>query len=266
MSVTDLERLAAAINVLGDFCGPRDLEAMTRAEFRRVTGLPRAEVLLFFGGSPVAGLAVLEEALTEGVADRSVLVGGEGHTTPSLREQASTLLDGWDFSGMSEAEIYAHLLDEVHMLSADLLERESTNCGENITRTLELLDRNGIQHHSYLLVQDATMQRRMHATLERHRPGMKIFNYAAYRASVVVGDGSLAYESEISGMWPIQRYVSMLLGEVRRLRDDTDGYGPNGKGWLVHVDIPQEVEAAFSLLTDSGFGPRPAGDSWWAGE
>jgi hypothetical protein len=38
------------------------------------------------------------------------------------------------------------------------------------------------------------------------------------------------------------------MGEVPRLRDDRHGYGPAGQGFIAHVDIPENVEKAFSEL------------------
>jgi hypothetical protein len=39
-----------------------------------------------------------------------------------------------------------------------------------------------------------------------------------------------------------------VMGEVPRLRDDADGYGPRGAGFQAHVDVPAEVEAAYAGL------------------
>jgi hypothetical protein len=51
-------------------------------------------------------------------------------------------------------------------------------------------------------------------------------------------------------VWSRDRFVSLALGEVRRLRDDADGYGPRGAGFIGHVDLPADVEeAARRLLT-----------------
>jgi hypothetical protein len=58
----------------------------------------------------------------------------------------------------------------------------------------------------------------------------------------------LAYEKSILGMWDMERYISLLLGEIPRLTDDENGYGPNGKDFLVHVEIPKEVQTAFDEL------------------
>ncbi len=39
-----------------------------------------------------------------------------------------------------------------------------------------------------------------------------------------------------------------MLGEIPRLRDDEKGYGPRGRGYIVHVDVPEEVLAAYERL------------------
>ena len=38
------------------------------------------------------------------------------------------------------------------------------------------------------------------------------------------------------------------MGEIPRLTDDADGYGPRGKNFIAHVDIPTEVRAAHAAL------------------
>ena len=49
-------------------------------------------------------------------------------------------------------------------------------------------------------------------------------------------------------MWNIDRYVNLLMGEIPRLTDDENGYGPKGKGYISHVEIPAEVQEAFQKL------------------
>ena len=92
------------------------------------------------------------------------------------------------------------------------------------------------------------MQYRMDASVKKYMPGIQVINYAVYDAKVVVRNGELIYEKEIWGMWDIDRYLTLLLGDVQRLSDNEDGYGPEGKGYIVHVDIPDEVEKAFMDL------------------
>lgn len=45
-------------------------------------------------------------------------------------------------------------------------------------------------------------------------PDIRCLNYAAYRAEVVVQDNTLAYAQNIHGMWDIDRYVNLLMGEI----------------------------------------------------
>lgn len=46
----------------------------------------------------------------------------------------------------------------------------------------------------------------------------------------------------------MDRYLSLLLGELPRLRDDESGYGPSGKDFIVHVHFPDDVMAAWRSL------------------
>jgi hypothetical protein len=55
--------------------------------------------------------------------------------------------------------------------------------------------------------------------------------------------------SQQQGVWDVDRFISLLLGEIPRLRDDPSGYGPKGKDFIDHVEIPAEVEAAWNRLS-----------------
>ena len=93
------------------------------------------------------------------------------------------------------------------------------------------------------------MQYRMEAGLRKYVGNdIQIINYAAYSAKVVVENAALAYEQKIWGMWDMERYISLLMGEIPRLSDDENGYGPKGKGFIAHIDIPPSVRNAFEEL------------------
>lgn len=130
----------------------------------------------------------------------------------------------------------------------DALECTSTNCGNNITHLLDLMREKGFDCGSFLLIQDASMQCRMEAGLRKYAPEARIVNYAAYQAEFAVRENHLAFVQPIFGMWQPKRYIDLMMGEIPRLRDDADGYGPNGRGFIAHVDLPPEVEAAFAEL------------------
>jgi hypothetical protein len=49
-------------------------------------------------------------------------------------------------------------------------------------------------------------------------------------------------------IWSRRRFTSLILGEIRRLRDDADGYGPRGRNFIDHVDIPEVVLTAYDRV------------------
>lgn len=242
--------LNQAIATVADFCGPQDLSALTINALQAEHGLEQVDVLAFFGGSILAGGDRLAEAIQNKIAKTYVIVGGAGHTTDGLRQQVREHFSQVDPEGLTEAEIFASYLDQKYGLEVDFLETQSTNCGNNITNLLDLLAEKNVDFQSILLMQDATMQRRMAATMQKYAPEKLILNYASYQVTVEAVAGQVRYLDAPFGMWELDRYLTLLLGEISRLRDDEYGYGPNGAGYLAHMDIPQEVEEAYRVLQE----------------
>ena len=52
-------------------------------------------------------------------------------------------------------------------------------------------------------------------------------------------------------LWDMDRFLGLILGEIVRLRDDEEGYGPRGKGFIGHVDVPEAVLEAYARLEKS---------------
>lgn len=244
-----MKAIADSINLLGEFCGKRDVPALTAGSLQKHCGVAQADVMVLFGGSILCGGDVLAEAMRSGAARTYCIVGGVGHTTETLRRRMHQAFPDMETENLPEAQIFANYLKRQYGLEPDLLECRSTNCGNNITCLLELLRERGVSFRSIILSQDAAMQRRMEAGLKKYTGDrVQIINYAVYSAKVAVKDGALAYERPIWGMWEMERYISLLLGEIPRLTDDENGYGPRGKDFIAHVDIPPEVESAFRKL------------------
>ena len=243
------KRTADAINVLGQFCGIRDVECLNTASLLAKYSISQADVFVLFGGSILAGGDLLAQAIKDRIAKAYVIVGGAGHTTEALRQRVHDEYPAIETAGLPEAGVFQNYLREVHSCEADFLESKSTNCGNNITCLMDLLKKNNIKCSSIILCQDATMQRRMDAGLRKYTSGdLLIINYASYRASVVVKEDDLVYTERIHGMWDMDRYVNLLMGEIPRLKDDENGYGPKGKNFIAHVDIPESVYDAFKQL------------------
>lgn len=189
------ESIAESINLIGDFCGQRDIEELSQEALQSKYGKKQADVMVLFGGSILCGGDVLAQAIRDKVANVYVIVGGEGHTTDALRKRMKEELPQLETDGQPEAVCFQRYIEEKYV------------------------------------------------------PDMQIIPYAAYRARVKQEDGKLHYIEEIPGMWDMERYVSLLLGEIQRLTDDENGYGPKGADFIAHVDIPEGVQAAYRQLS-----------------
>ena len=65
-------------------------------------------------------------------------------------------------------------------------------------------------------------------------------------------DGRLRFAAgQSEGTWTMERFLALILGEIRRLRDDRDGYGPKGRNFLPHVVIPEPVNESYERLLAS---------------
>lgn len=247
------KKIAEAINILGLFCGKRDVAELTPKCLKDKYDIEQADVMVLFGGSILCGGDVLAQAMKNQIARKYIIVGGAGHTTETLRQLVHREYPQIVTENLPEAEVFARYLKEVYQLEADALETQSTNCGNNITNLITLLEEKGIIWKNIILCQDATMQHRMEAGLRKYAPDKIIINYASYQAKVCcqdekLQDEELQYENKIHGMWNMDRYVNLLMGEIPRLTDNAEGYGPSGKNFIAHVDIPEDVRKAFELL------------------
>lgn len=254
----DPNSIAQSINTLADFCAKRDFEALTQKEIQAKTGQDQVDVLVLFGGTIVEGLNVLAKAIENHAAKTTIIVGGAGHTTDTLSKTFASTFEGDPafafeaLKGLSEAEIFQKALAKRYGLKADFLETRSSNCGNNITFLLDLINEKRIPCKSIVLCQDGTMQHRMQATLEKEAPELKIYNFATYQAHVHPdGQGGFELDEHPEGMWTVDRYVELLCGEISRLKDDENGYGPKGKHYIAHVDVPESVEQAFETIQSS---------------
>ncbi|CZT10453.1 hypothetical protein WAI453_012077 [Rhynchosporium graminicola] len=206
-----------------------------------------------------------------------VLCGGIGHSTPLIYDAVSKhpvyhkLAD--DVLGKPEARVLETILRthiDVNKITSRgcriLIEDQSTNCGANATRTMELLEKEGVTGLKMMyVVQDPTMSLRTVASFE------KAFEKEVTEAGLVVKSapifvprmkndaGKMTWdveEVEAEELWDVGRFYDLVNGEIPRLRDDRNGYGPNGKEFIVHVDVPAEIEDAWGRLKEEFGGSR----------
>lgn len=198
-------KLATAINTLADFCDPPDLATLTPTALEQRYGIRQVDVIVLFGGSIIPGGDLLAQAINQQLAKRTIIVGGYGHTTPVLRRYMAQVMPNVKVTQLKEVELFQKYLQVKYHQQADLLETKSTNCGNNITNLLALLHDHQIDFHSILLMQDASMMRRMSATLQKYVKNKLILDYATYQVTVT-GDNQeqLHYQEKVPGMWSMK--------------------------------------------------------------
>ncbi|ETI26157.1 hypothetical protein G647_02934 [Cladophialophora carrionii CBS 160.54] len=239
-----------------------------------------ADVLVFCGNAilPIAEHVFSALEARPELTRTLVICGGLGHSTQFLydavrnSEKYRNLAD--QPHGLPEATVYELMLKRYYPKLAErieggetelIIEDKSTNCGANAICTRQVLELHGItKMKTCIIVQDPTMSLRTLAafqhTYQDVAPSTRFlacptFVPRVYLDRVGSGDTHVVADSNESvnniksaTLWEPRRFFDLLMGEIPRLRDDENGYGPRGKDFIVHVDIPEEVETAWARL------------------
>lgn len=119
---------------------------------------------------------------------------------------------------------------------AMLLESRSSNSGENIRFTQELLKSKGLDPQSFIIVQKPFMERRAYATFKNWPD-----------KSVLVTSPRISFEDYPSASISLEVIIQSMVGDLQRIREYPK------KGFQIHQDIPEDVWAAFERLVNLGF-------------
>lgn len=240
---------------------------------------PPVDLIVFCATAvlPVADNVFSALESRQGIAKVLVLCGGIGHSTQSLYEAVrksrryGSVAD--EVEGLPEADVlnlilrkfYPRLYEQIQSTTLKLLvENKSTNCGANAIETRHILEQHSIPTpQSVVIVQDPTMSLRTLASFKHTFADVSptptftacpTFVPVMSLDSSRVSEGKDSFCFDVPGideseLWGHQRFFDLIMGEIPRLRDDEHGYGPKGKGYISHVDIPPEVEAAWTRLS-----------------
>ena len=122
-----------------------------------------------------------------------------------------------------------------------LIERQSTNTGENVLFTKQLLADQGIEAQRFILVQKPYMERRSYATFKRHWP----------EPDLIVTSPRVAFDDYLNGYanQPVSMddVIAIMVGDLQRIREYP------AKGFQIPQHIPDDVWAAFEELVRAGY-------------
>ncbi|WP_026888588.1 YdcF family protein [Clostridium beijerinckii] len=246
------EEIQYCINKISEFLAVRDISALNPKELERKFGFKKVDVLVLLGNSIPYTVQCAVNAWKNNMCDKILISGGIGHSTQILRDEVrkNSKFNLIRVDDRLEADIFFDIMTKIYGVSAEkiIIENKSTNCGDNAKKTIELLCKLNIEYKSLILIQDPTMQLRTFASFSKYTysNNVKLINYAPFIPKV---DINLKLSNiRINGIWDDKRYLELLMGEIPRLRDNENGYGPSGKGFIVHVDIPREIEEVYNSL------------------
>lgn len=118
-----------------------------------------------------------------------------------------------------------------------LIENRSTNTGENILFTKQLLTDKGLDPQKLLLVQKPYMERRTYATVKK----------LWVEKDIIVTSPQLTFENYAADDIPLEKVIHIMVGDLQRIRIYP------AKGFQIPQEIPAEVWQAYEKLVAFGF-------------
>jgi uncharacterized SAM-binding protein YcdF (DUF218 family) len=179
------------------------------------------------------------------------------HDKSVAERGAQLLLDGWAplliFSGglgaitkglwsEPEADQFARIALQLGVPAEKILvENRSTNTGENVLFTKDLLREKGVDPQRFILVQKPYMERRSYATFRQFWPE----KHAIVTSPQVTFEEYLnKYSNESLSKDDV---IGIMVGDLQRIR-----IYPS-KGFQIPQEIPAEVWSAFEQLVAAGY-------------
>lgn len=241
------------LNEIIKFLARQDIDRLSKAELIKKYNIEQVDLLILLGNSLPHIAIEAAKVYKSGLAKKLMIVGGIGHSTQELRDNINKKYPNIETAEKPEADIIAELLEQEFNIKTEdiIIENKSSNCGENAGNALQTIKENNYSPKTVLLMQDPTMQQRIDACFKKEWKDEDVIfiNYAAFVPYLKENNGELEFiNNDIWGIWDMNRYLSLIMGEIPRLLDNKDGYGPMGRGFIVHVEIPNNVLKAYDRL------------------
>lgn len=138
----------------------------------------------------------------------------------------------------TEADKFAAIAEKMGVPKENILiENRSTNTGENILFTQQLLKERNLDPQSFIVVQKPYMERRSFATFKKHWPGKKL----------IVTSPQISFEEYPNEEIPLAHVINIMVGDLQRIKIYPE------KGFQVFQEIPGDVWQAYERLVELGY-------------
>ena len=165
------------------------------------------------------------ELYLEGWAPLVVMSGGFGNFTQDMWTE-------------TEADKFAAIAMQRGVpAGAILIENKSTNTGENILFTQQLLKQNGLDPQDFIVVQKPYMERRSYATFKKHWPDKNL----------LVTSPQIPFDEYATDEIPLEKVINIMVGDLQRIK-----LYP-AKGFQIYQHIPIHIRDVYERLVTLGF-------------
>jgi uncharacterized SAM-binding protein YcdF (DUF218 family) len=185
----------------------------------------KADCILALGSHDLRVADRAAELYLQGWAPLVIMSGGLGNFTRDMWTE-------------TEADQFAAIAIQKGVpAAAVLIENRSTNTGENILFTQQLLKLKGLDPHNFIVVQKPYMERRSYATFKKHWPDKNL----------LVTSPQIPFDEYATEEIPLERVINIMIGDLQRIQ-----LYP-AKGFQIYQEIPAEVWDAYEQLVALGF-------------
>lgn len=187
--------------------------------------LEPADLLFVLGSHDLRVAEHAADLFHRQLAPRVVLSGGIGTRLagPWVRPEAEMFAEVMRARGVPE--------------SALLLESRSTNTGENVRFTRELLAARSLLVQSVIAVQKPYMERRTYATIRKQWPDV----------ALRVSSPPLTFAAYCNSTLPLRDIIEFMVGDLQRIIEYPR------RGFMIAQEVPEAVQRAYDVLVAAGF-------------
>lgn len=187
--------------------------------------IKESDCILVLGSNDIRVAQRGAQLFRQGFAPLMVFSGNTGRLTEGL----------WD---EPEANVFAAEAKKMGVPEENItIENKSTNTGENLEFTKQILRERELNPRSFILVQKPYMQWRAWATFKKVFPD----------TAVVVTAPDISFEEYPNDVLSREHIINVMVGDLQRLKLYSE------KGFSVPVDIPKHVWQAYEKLVDLGY-------------
>ena len=187
--------------------------------------LKKADCIFVLGSLDTRVAEYAADLFLQGLAPYIIFSGGLGSLTTNIfkKPEAEIFADIAITKGVPEDKI--------------IIENKSTNTGENVLFTKEILKQRGLDLHSFILVQKPYMERRTYATFKKIWPEKEF----------IVTSPQINFEDYPNNEISNKMVINIMVGDLQRIKVYPE------RGFQIYQEIPKNVWEAYEKLVKCGF-------------